>query len=39
MNCIAVASGMYSREELRIKAPDLVVGGISEKVEILQFII
>jgi HAD superfamily hydrolase (TIGR01509 family) len=39
MNCIAVASGMYSREELRKKAPDLIVGSISEKAEILQYII
>jgi len=39
MNCIAIASGMYSREELEKEAPDLIIGAISEKAKIVQHII
>ena len=39
MSCIAVTSGMYSREELEKHNPDLIVDAISEYTKILRYII
>lgn len=39
MNCIAVTSGMYSREELEKHNPDLIVDAINEYTKILRYII
>ena len=39
MNCIAVTSGRYSREELEKHKPDLIVDAISEYAKILRYII
>jgi HAD superfamily hydrolase (TIGR01509 family) len=39
MNCIAVTSGMYSREELEKQHPDLIVDAISEYPQILRYIL
>ena len=39
MSCIAVTSGMYSREELEKHNPDLIVDSISEYTKILRYII
>lgn len=39
MNCIAVTSGMYSREELEKQNPDLIVETLSEYTEIFHYII
>ena len=38
MRCIAVPSGVYSREELEKENPDLIVGSLVEKGKILDFI-
>ncbi|MGD2065915.1 MAG: HAD family phosphatase [Candidatus Bathyarchaeota archaeon] len=38
MRCIAVPSGVYSREELEKENPDLIVGSLVEKSKILGFI-
>jgi HAD superfamily hydrolase (TIGR01509 family) len=38
MRCIAVPSGVYSREELREENPDLIVGSLAEKDKILDFV-
>ena len=38
MNCVAVSSGVYSKEELATENPDLVVDGVWEKGKILKFI-
>ncbi|MCW4044258.1 MAG: HAD family phosphatase [Candidatus Bathyarchaeota archaeon] len=39
MGCIAVLTGVYSREELERVNPDLVVDSLTEKDEILKFIL
>ena len=39
MNCVAVTSGMYTREELENHNPDLIVDAINEYTKILQYII
>jgi HAD superfamily hydrolase (TIGR01509 family) len=38
MRCIAVPSGVYSREELEKENPDLIVGSLVEKGKILNFV-
>ncbi len=38
MLCIAVPSGVYSREELEEENPDLIVGSLVEKGKILNFV-
>ncbi|MCW4015654.1 MAG: HAD family phosphatase [Candidatus Bathyarchaeota archaeon] len=38
MRCIAVSSGVYSKEELQKEQPDMVVGSLAEKENILEFI-
>jgi len=38
MDCIAVLTGVYSREELKKAKPDLIVDSLKEKSEILNFI-
>lgn len=38
MECIAVTTGVYSREELKKANPDLIVDSLKEKSEILSFI-
>ncbi len=38
MGCIAVTTGVYSREELKKANPDLIVDSLKEKSEILSFI-
>ncbi|MEM2111284.1 MAG: HAD family phosphatase [Candidatus Bathyarchaeia archaeon] len=38
MKCIAVPSGAYSAEELKIENPDLIVNSLKEKEKILSFI-
>jgi HAD superfamily hydrolase (TIGR01509 family) len=39
MGCIAVLTGVYSREELKKANPDLIVDSLKEKNEILSFIL
>jgi len=39
MRCIAVPSGAYSIEELRIEGPDLIVNSLKEKERILEFVL
>ena len=39
MGCIAVLTGVYSREELRKANPDLIVNSLKERDEILNFIL
>ena len=38
MLCIAVPSGVYSREELQEEKPDLIVSSLAEKDRILRFV-
>lgn len=38
MNCVAVSSGVYSKQELMAENPDLVVDGVWERDKILEFI-
>lgn len=38
MNCIAVSSGVYNREELQKENPDLIINSLLEKEKILDFI-
>lgn len=38
MGCIAVTTGVYSREELKKEKPDLIVDSLKEKSEIFNFI-
>ena len=38
MGCIAVLTGVYSREELKKANPDLIVDSLKEKSEVLNFI-
>jgi HAD superfamily hydrolase (TIGR01509 family) len=38
MKCIAVPSGVYSREELEKEQPDLIINSLLEKKKILDFI-
>jgi HAD superfamily hydrolase (TIGR01509 family) len=38
MGCIAVLTGVYSREELEKADPDLIVDSLKEKSEVLNFI-
>ena len=38
MGCVAVLTGVYSREELKKANPDLIVDSLKEKSEILNFI-
>jgi beta-phosphoglucomutase len=38
MGCIAVLTGVYSREELKKANPDLIVDSLREKSEVLNFI-
>ena len=38
MWCIAVTSGVYSREELEKENPDLIIGSLVEKGKILNFV-
>jgi HAD superfamily hydrolase (TIGR01509 family) len=38
MKCIAVLSGIYTREELKEENPDLIVGSLVEKTKILGFV-
>ena len=38
MQCIAVSSGVYSKEELQEEQPDMVIGSLIEKENILGFI-
>lgn len=38
MKCIAVHSGVYSREELQEEQPDMVIGSLIEKEKMLGFI-
>ncbi|MEM2915383.1 MAG: HAD family hydrolase, partial [Candidatus Bathyarchaeia archaeon] len=38
MKCIAVPSGAYSAEELKMENPDLIVNSLKEKEKILSFI-
>jgi HAD superfamily hydrolase (TIGR01509 family) len=39
MKCIAVSSGVYSKEELQKEHPDMVIGSLVEKEKILGFIL
>ena len=39
MKCIAVSSGVYSKQELQKEHPDIVVDGVWEKERILRFIL
>ena len=39
MGCIAVLTGVYSREELKKANPDLIVNSLKERDEILNFIL
>jgi HAD superfamily hydrolase (TIGR01509 family) len=39
MGCIAVLTGVYSREELKRANPDLIVNSLEERDEILDFIL
>ena len=39
MGCIAVLTGVYSREELGKAMPDLIVNSLKQKESILKFII
>jgi HAD superfamily hydrolase (TIGR01509 family) len=39
MGCIAVLTGVYSREELKKANPDLIVNSLEERNEILKFIL
>jgi len=39
MKCIAVPSGAYSKEELALKHPDLIVDSLKEKRKILNYIL
>lgn len=38
MKCIAVSTGVYSKEELEEEKPDIVIGSLVEKEKILDFI-
>jgi beta-phosphoglucomutase len=38
MRCIAVSSGVYSREELEKEKPDVIVNALTEKEAILHFV-
>ena len=38
MRCIAVPSGVYSREELKKENPDMIIGSLVEKGKILNFV-
>jgi len=38
MKCIAVSSGVYSKEELQHEQPDMVIGSLVEKKSVLDFI-
>ncbi len=38
MGCIAVLTGVYSREELKKANPDLIIGSLNEIAKILSFI-
>jgi len=38
MWCIAVPSGVYSREELEKENPDLIIGSLVEKGKIMNFV-
>jgi HAD superfamily hydrolase (TIGR01509 family) len=38
MRCIAVPSGVYSREELEKENPDMIIGSLVEKGKILNFV-
>ena len=38
MKCVAVSSGVYSKQELMVENPDLVVDGVWERDKILEFI-
>jgi HAD superfamily hydrolase (TIGR01509 family) len=38
MRCIAVPSGVYSKEELKTENPDLIVDSLTEKTRILDFV-
>jgi HAD superfamily hydrolase (TIGR01509 family) len=39
MGCIAVLTGVYSRDELKKANPDLIVNSLDEKAEILNFVL
>ena len=39
MGCVAVLTGVYSREELEKAGPDLVVNSLSERSRLLNFIL
>ena len=39
MSCIAVLTGVYSREELKKENPDLILNSLTEKGEVLNFIL
>jgi beta-phosphoglucomutase len=39
MGCVAVLTGVYSREELRKANPDLIVNSLEERDEVLSFIL
>ena len=39
MACVAVLTGVYSREELKKANPDLIVNSLKERDEILNFIL
>ncbi|MCJ7559631.1 HAD family phosphatase [Candidatus Bathyarchaeota archaeon] len=38
MGCVAVLTGVYSREELKKENPDLILNSLTEKGEVLNFI-
>ncbi len=39
MSCLAVLTGVYSREELKKENPDLILNSLTEKGEVLNFIL
>ncbi len=39
MGCVAVLTGVYSREELKKANPDLIVNSLNERTEILNFVL
>ena len=39
MGCVAVLTGVYSREELKKENPDLILNSLTEKGEVLNFIL
>jgi beta-phosphoglucomutase-like phosphatase (HAD superfamily) len=39
MKCIAVISGVSNRNELELEKPDLIIGSVKEKENILRFVL